>query len=280
MVKWKKRRIPAVVFACIAVICISTITTVASLNYLTPDIAAEKMHQTKLEEAFKDEDALKSLVALISIKDENGEYIELPSSIKFYVDGNEIQHTNGNAMYTVAENLVQTKMEIINQLKIDLSNLSGSLGLATGKKTICIDYYLAKDGVLEENVEKYEIETEIKKFLRHSLVCIVEPENGPSGNDLWTVKRSVDNTRKILMNYIGDLIDPEVTVRLEIKNGDAFYSTSNIKSDTKYDMLLDNNSIDVVFENIMSAGTYRVVFDLVDRYGEKKATESIIFICE
>ena len=58
MLERKNRCIPTVVFACIAVICISTITTVAALNYLTPDIVAEKMHQTKLKESFKEEAAI------------------------------------------------------------------------------------------------------------------------------------------------------------------------------------------------------------------------------
>lgn len=58
MIKKNKRRIPAAVLTAVAVLGISTVTAYAALNYLTPDNVAEKMHQTKLEDAFSGEDAI------------------------------------------------------------------------------------------------------------------------------------------------------------------------------------------------------------------------------
>lgn len=54
----RKKHVPAAVLAAVAVLGVSTVTTFATLHYLTPGMVAEKVQQPKLEDAFREESAI------------------------------------------------------------------------------------------------------------------------------------------------------------------------------------------------------------------------------
>lgn len=222
----------------------------------------------------------KELTALISVKDKNGEYVTFTDAIQFYIDNTEINHTNGNAQYDVLSGLTQTRMEVKNNLKIDMTKVIPVELLSPGENTICIDYYISKDGVLEEQVEAYELKIQIVKFNDYSLYSVVKSENGKAGKELLNVNRNEDNSRIIQINYIGDLIDPYVGVVLQNKVGDTFETMTNSVTQETYTISENIQEIDAIFGSALSSGTYRMNFELYDKYNDLKSVESLIFTCQ
>ena len=117
MTSRKNGRVAAATFACIAVLGFSAMTTFAALNYLTPDIVAEKMHQQKLEDAFKGTDAVLvnetqsyggyNVTFLGVVSGENLIPISEDNSISFYEDKTyavvAIENADGTPMPDISE---------------------------------------------------------------------------------------------------------------------------------------------------------------------------------
>ena len=152
--------------------------------------------------------------------------------------------------------------------------------MKVGDYTILIDYYIAQDGVLEENVENYVLETTIVKYDDYALHNIVKEENGNSGLDLLNVNRSSDNTRTIEVKYLGNLVTPYVEVVLQKKMGEEFATIVNSVTNSKYAIESNSKEIEASFDSDLSTGIYRLNFELYDKYGELKNKQSLVFNCQ
>ena len=228
---------------------------------------------------FDEADKEQALVAVLTIKNKDGEYQALSDNLIVYVNNIKTTHTNGNITFKVSSGLVQEAFTKMQNIIMDMSALSEEEFLDIGNNTLSINYYTAKDNVLEKKVGCNEITFQIIKYYEYSLYGVVISENGLQGAELLNVNRSEDNSRTIQINYKGDLIEPYVEVIVQRYNGSNYVDITNSITNTKYDITGNTYNIEAIFGNELSSGRYKVIFNLYDKYGEKKTTQELNFEC-
>ena len=129
------------------------------------------------------------------------------------------------------------------------------------------------------------------------ITLTVSSENGKKGEEMLKINKSLDNTREITMNYIGDLLEPTVEVSIARKIKDIEYE--KLKDIEKYiqvynitnsenlqiaenkecyyqDGMTAKEQYRFTFLNALPTGTYKLTFTLKDITNKNVATEAFI----
>ena len=155
----------------------------------------------------------------ISMKDKNNQVIRFGDSLKICLDGNEMAHSNSNAVLEIATGLSKEAFSKRNLLQIDMTEMVLNEFLPLGENQIVIDYYMGKDSILEEKLESYTITLRLENFPNESLASNVKPESGKTESELLQIRKNTDNIRKIKIDYISEGEDAYVEIKLQKKAG-------------------------------------------------------------
>jgi len=229
----------------------------------------------------------KDLIAKLKVKDEKGKITNLSDNLSILLNGaSHNVTTNGNEtsiIYTVQTDLDESSFEKTNNIQLDMTKLDVSEYLKTGMNTIVVEYYLGENNVPERKVSTYEIDLEIRRYKYFSIVANVKSQDGKIGDELLSLTQGTATSRTVILNYVGDLEEPYVTIKLQKKNGtnasgaNQYEAITNTATVAECNPLKVSQEIVVNFAETLEAGEYQLLFELYDKYNYKRATEGLNF---
>ena len=116
-------------------------------------------------------------------------------------------------------------------------------------------------------------------FINFSCIIYISIDNSENlaEDKLQLITKGKEEVRIIHTNCSGQLEDPFVKVSVVEKTSDFDYSaTENSKKITVNDN--GDGSYNVTFSDSLDVGTYRVIFELFDKYGNKMSENFANFI--
>ena len=100
---------------------------------------------------------------------------------------------------------------------------------------------------------------------------------------IYKYKKGKEETREMTLSYEGILETPYVNITILEKTGEFQYSeTDNTKKiildKSNVSGTIDGQIVKATFGEKLNSGTYRILFELYDKYGTKKSEDFVNFI--
>ena len=213
------------------------------------------------------------LYGVLSLKNSNGEVVELPKGIVFKLDGNEAPNTRANFKYMVLNEFTKNAFSKANTITIDMSDILETHRLEDGTYTLTIEYYAENEtGALVEKVTEVSADFEIRRF--HAGAFYLKNNVDNSIVTLSSSKPSATFT----LYYTGNLSNPYVDVTLYKQVGDNLYNkVSNSITSNRINSLADSQAVTLNHSSALGSGVYKLEFVLKNGNDTQKATEDLVF---
>lgn len=228
------------------------------------------------------------LGARLKLVGENGEEVEIPEGSKITINGVDIDYLqNGVAEARIIESLTNSAVTKDLNITIDMSGVLEKNVLPVGTYTLEIDLKEKEENLIKSVAQNTaEIPIEIINYDTISAIKAEVIDNGEyEENKLQLIQSGEAEERTIKLEYEGNLEEPYIKITMLEKTGEFTYeatkNSSNILSKIEglevTESTIDSagKEITISFGDNVSVGTYRVLFELYDKYGSKK-TESIV----
>ena len=216
---------------------------------------------------------IQDLAVVAKLLDENGNQINIPDGSKLY---------NGQE-YSLAQNgIAQIKVIAENmKLSLDMTNILSENKLVDGNYKLLLELRLLENEILKSNIQKtIEIPIEIQNNAENTDEYGIKVQIKETVENVQIIKKADNETRTINLQYTGTLEEPKVKIKLLEKTAPFEYinteNANNITvSVTELVTLSASQEITLNFGKNLNTGTYRVVFELYDKF-ENKLTESLV----
>ena len=229
------------------------------------------------------------------------------SDLDIIVDSNTTTVANG--YFIIQPNLDGTVFTTTNNIQIDMTNVKPAESLKIGDYKLEVEYYIAEEQpsqsqeqttqeqtsqsqeqdlqklIPQEFISIYSMDLIIDKYEYYSIVASVKAQDGLTGKALVTLTQGVVSSRTITIEYVGDLIEPYVTIELRKQNGISgsgvkqFETIENTVTVERCEQLQLQVAQEIAanFDASLEAGEYELLFKMHDKFGVQKATESLRF---
>lgn len=206
-------------------------------------------------------------------------------------DTDNYEASNGVLLIKLIDNLTNQKITQVAKITLDMSNVLEQNRLDMGEYTLKLEGILSKNGSLQnKNICKttvpFTMITHVKQNANYGLKAEVINNQDLTVDTVQLVENSDAKKRTIKLNYKeGNLKDSKIKIDKIEKIGEFEYQSSSntakikVKSSNVEVFEIANPSetqeLEVNFAKGISAGTYRIVFKLYDKY-ENELTESFV----
>ena len=232
----------------------------------------------------------KTLMANVALKTSTGDMIDIPQGSKIIVNSNRYEVNYGNSRAVLVENLTNNEIQENLNLALDMSDVLQQNRLSEGTYEIKLEFVLSNNNIIESTTQgevsipftiiDYGTSTEKESYGISTEIISIE---GIEADKLQLIKSTTEETREIRINYEGTIETPYVNITILEKTGEFQYSeTDNTKKITldksNVSGTIDGQTVRVTFGEKLNSGTYRILFELYDRYGTKKSEDFANFI--
>ena len=221
----------------------------------------------------------------IKLKDSEGKAVSIPRGTQIIVNGNNYQANNGQVTAKLIDNLSTSSLEQNLDIELDMTKALPQDRLAKGDYKLVIEYLNSKQykEITETNIAIIDKQTE------YGLSTNINQIEGTSSDKVQLITKGQEGNRSIKINYSNssELKNMKVKVKAIERTGEFEYKeTSNSKNKISIDTTELNvgnakeldKDINITFKEGLNIGTYRILVELYDEYGQLKTSDYVNFI--
>ena len=229
----------------------------------------------------------KDLYLKIKLKDDSDNEVEIPQGVQIKVNDTKYDVKNGQVIFKLLDNLEITSMEQDLNIVVDMSEVLPQDRLSKGEYKIVAEYLNSKEyeGLTENNIAIIDKQTE------YGLSANINKQEEIASDKIQIIKQGQDENRSIKINCSNssELQNMQIKIKAVERTGEFEYkettnSTKQISIDTtKIDIAnkdsLEQN-INITFKSGLQSGTYRILVELYDEYGQFRTSDYVNFIVD
>lgn len=232
----------------------------------------------------------KALYGAVKLYDSKNKRIYIPNGAKIKVNNIEYELINGSVDAKFLDNCTDTGTSYNLSFQLDMTNVLEQNELSEGQYKLVFEYRFSEDNLIAGNIAGWSEATLVITDTdgKYGLNVEIENDSNIPEDKLQLITKGKNETRNITVKCKGtnELEEPYVTIITLEKTGKFDYtSTSNSKkiictgetsfatTDTE-----KSNVITVKFAEDIKEGTYRIKFELYDKYGNKKTENYANFV--
>ena len=227
----------------------------------------------------------KDLYLKIKLKDNSGNEVKIPQGTQVTVNDAEYNIENGQVIFKILDNLDTTSVEQNMNIAVDMSGILPQDRLTKGEYKIVIEYLNSKE---YKELEENNI-TIIDKQTEYGLSTIINQQEGISSDKIQIIKQGQEESRSIKINYSNssELQNMKIKIKAVERTGEFEYKETN-NSQNKIDINMPEidttnkneleQNVNVTFKDSLKAGTYRILVELYDEYGQFRTCDYVNFI--
>ena len=227
----------------------------------------------------------KDLYLKIKLKDNSGNEFKIPQGTQVTVNDAEYNIENGQVIFKILDNLDTTSVEQNMNIAVDMSGILPQDRLTKGEYKIVIEYLNSKE---YKELEENNI-TIIDKQTEYGLSTIINQQEGIASDKIQIIKQGQDESRSIKIKYSNssELQNMKIKIKAVERTGEFEYKETN-NSQNKIDINMPEidttnkneleQNVNVTFKDSLKAGTYRILVELYDEYGQFRTCDYVNFI--
>lgn len=221
----------------------------------------------------------KQLYGNIKIYNAEGKQVDIPIGSEITLNGNTCTIVNGTTQCKFLDNCTDSGTSYNFDFKMDMKNVLEQNQLLAGNYKIKFAYAFAQNDLLNGNIAGWiDVPLTIIDYSdNYGIDVSIDNSENLAEDKLQLITKGKEEFRIIHTNCSGQLEEPFVKVSVVEKTSDFDYSaTENSKKITVNDN--GDGSYKVAFSDSLDVGTYRVIFELFDKYGNKMSENFANFI--
>ena len=221
----------------------------------------------------------KQLYGNIKIYNAEGKQVDIPIGSEITLNGNTCTIVNGTTQCKFLDNCTDSGTSYNFDFKMDMKNVLEQNQLLAGNYKIKFAYAFAQNDLLNGNIAGWiDVPLTIIDYSdNYGIDVSIDNSENLAEDKLQLITKGKEEVRIIHTNCSGQLENPFVKVSVVEKTSDFDYSaTENSKKITVNDN--GDGSYKVAFSDSLDVGTYRVIFELFDKYGNKMSENFANFI--
>ena len=221
----------------------------------------------------------KQLYGNIKIYNAEGKQVDIPIGSEITLNGNTCTIVNGTTQCKFLDNCTDSGTSYNFDFKMNMKNVLEQNQLLAGNYKIKFAYAFAQNNLLNGNIAGWiDVPLTIIDYSdNYGIDVSIDNSENLAEDKLQLITKGKEEVRIIHTNCSGQLEDPFVKVSVVEKTSDFDYSaTENSKKITVNDN--GDGSYKVAFSDFLDVGTYRVIFELFDKYGNKMSENFANFI--
>lgn len=221
----------------------------------------------------------KQLYGNIKLHNAKGEQVDIPVGSRITLNEQNCNIINGTTQCKFLDNCTDNGTSYNFNFQMDMSNVLVQNQLQAGNYKIEFAYAFAQDDLLNGNIAGWlEVPLTIVNYSNsYGLDVNIENNQNIPNDKIQLITKGTEENRTIKANYLGQLEEPVIKVSALEKTSDFDYSdTENSQKITIKDN--GNGSYKITFSDSLDAGIYRVAFELIDKYGNKKSENFVNFV--
>ena len=227
----------------------------------------------------------KNLDLKIELKDSNNDVVAIPKGTQVKVNGNVYQVVDGQITFEILEDLGTENIEQDLNIELDMTNILPQDRIQKGEYKVSIEYL---------NSKKYKEITEIpisiiNKQIEYGLSANINQIEGISSDRIQLITKEQEENRSIKIKYSNssELKNMKIKVKAVERIGEFEYKDTTNSNDKinidKTEINVENEenleqNINIIFKAGVNAGTYRILVELYDEYGQIKTSDYVNFI--
>lgn len=210
--------------------------------------------------------------------------IDIPVGSKISLNDEECEIINGTTQCKFLDNCTSSGTSYNFDFKMDMTNVLEQNQLHGGEYKIVFDYAFAQVDLLNGNIAGWlEVPLTIIDYSdNYGLDVSVENVGDLAKDKLQLITKGTEELRTINIKCSGQLDEPVIKITALEKTNDFEYSTTDnsqkIIIKNNVDSTSINGNCEVTFSKSLAEGTYRIMFELYDKYGTKKTKNFVNFI--
>ena len=215
----------------------------------------------------------------IKIYNAEGKQVDIPIGSEITLNGNTCTIVNGTTQCKFLDNCTDSGTSYNFDFKMDMKNVLEQNQLLAGNYKIKFAYAFAQNNLLNGNIAGWiDVPLTIIDYSdNYGIDVSIDNSENLAEDKLQLITKGKEEVRIIHTNCSGQLENPFVKVSVVEKTSDFDYSaTENSKKITVNDN--GDGSYKVAFSDSLDVGTYRVIFELFDKYGNKMSENFANFI--
>ena len=215
----------------------------------------------------------------IKIYNAEGKQVDIPIGSEITLNGNTCTIVNGTTQCKFLDNCTDSGTSYNFDFKMDMKNVLEQNQLLAGNYKIKFAYAFAQNDLLNGNIAGWiDVPLTIIDYSdNYGIDVSIDNSENLAEDKLQLITKGKEEVRIIHTNCSGQLENPFVKVSVVEKTSDFDYSaTENSKKITVNDN--GDGSYKVAFSDSLDVGTYRVIFELFDKYGNKMSENFANFI--
>jgi len=224
------------------------------------------------------------LLGRMKLLNNSSEQIDIPIGTIITINGIQYEIYNGTLQSKLVENVSNEEILQTLNISVDMSGVLPQNRLEDSEYKLILELVLSKRNL---NQEIFEIPIIIKNTGNYGIKAELLNLEELKETQLQLI-RNDNRERTINLQYIGELEEPKVKIIALEKTGEFTYEeTENSKkiitklesvSVEQITSLAESQEISIIFEDDIQIGTYRIKFELSDKYNENKQECIINFI--
>ena len=229
----------------------------------------------------------------INLVDSTGNTELIPEGTKITINNQTYNSENGVLQLKLLENISSEEIVQVLNMQLDMSELLPQNRLKTGEYTLEIEVALVEDEVSENNIQdvlEVPIVIENTSEKTYGLKAEILNETAIEADKLQLIQKEEiqegqTEERKVKLQYEGSFEEAKVKIKTLERTGPFAYEETedsnkidiSIEEATTNEIttLEEEQEIVLSFGSEMKGGTYRIVFELYDKYN-KKRTECLV----
>ena len=232
----------------------------------------------------------KALYGAVKLYDSKNKRVDIPNGAKVKVNDIEYELINGSIDAKFLDNCTDTGTSYNLSFQLDMTNVLEQNELSKGQYKLVFEYRFSEYNLIAGNIAGWSEATLVitDNDGKYGLDVEIENDNNIPEDKLQLITKGNSETRNITVKCKGanELEEPYVTITALEKTGKFDYTcTSNSKKITctgEKSFTTTNteksNVITVKFAEDIKEGTYRIKFELYDKYGNKKTENYANFV--
>ena len=229
----------------------------------------------------------KDLDLKINLKDSTDNIVKIPEGAQVVINNNYYQVKDGQVICKLLDNLSTSTMQQSLDINLDMSNILPQDRITKGDYKIEVEYLNSKqyEKLTENNISIISKQTEYGVSTDINLI------NGIENTQIQLISGSQEENRSIKVKYsnLSELNNMKIKIKAVERTGEFEYKeTANSKNkidiDTTELNVVDEKdveqNINITFKKELQKGTYRILVELYDEFGELRTSDYVNFIVD
>lgn len=223
----------------------------------------------------------------INLKDSTDNIVKIPEGAQVVINNNYYQVKDGQVICKLLDNLSTSTMQQSLDINLDMSNILPQDRITKGDYKIEVEYLNSKqyEKLTENNISIISKQTEYGVSTDINLI------NGIENTQIQLISGSQEENRSIKVKYsnLSELNNMKIKIKAVERTGEFEYKeTANSKNkidiDTTELNVVDEKdveqNINITFKKELQKGTYRILVELYDEFGELRTSDYVNFIVD